>query len=246
MTAIAKKRIQSRIARHERVRKSVVGTAECPRLAVRRSLSHMIAQIFDDENNKSVAQVTTASKEFQGKFGEMTKTEQAKQLILVRYTLEREAQVSEFEDKVVHINRCAKTVKGGRRMSFSALVVVGNKNGKVGVGLGKAKEVSEAIRKGTEAAQRNIVEVQLLDGTIPHDIEVKSGSTRILLMPAAPGTGVIAGAAARAVLELAGVRNILTKIHGSSNPSTVVSACLEGLLSQKNKQDCAKLRGFEA
>ncbi len=162
------------------------------------------------------------------------------------YTLEREAQVSEFEDKVVHINRCAKTVKGGRRMSFSALVVVGNKNGKVGVGLGKAKEVSEAIRKGTEAAQRNIVEVQLLDGTIPHDIEVKSGSTRILLMPAAPGTGVIAGAAARAVLELAGVRNILTKIHGSSNPSTVVSACLEGLLSQKNKQDCAKLRGFEA
>ena len=237
MTAIAKKRIQSRIARHERVRKSVVGTAECPRLAVRRSLSHMIAQIFDDENNKSVAQVTTASKEFQGKFGE---------IILVRYTLEREAQVSEFEDKVVHINRCAKTVKGGRRMSFSALVVVGNKNGKVGVGLGKAKEVSEAIRKGTEAAQRNIVEVQLLDGTIPHDIEVKSGSTRILLMPAAPGTGVIAGAAARAVLELAGVRNILTKIHGSSNPSTVVSACLEGLLSQKNKQDCAKLRGFEA
>jgi small subunit ribosomal protein S5 len=160
--------------------------------------------------------------------------------------LEREAQVSEFEDKVVHINRCSKTVKGGRRMSFSALVVVGNKNGKVGVGIGKAKEVSEAIRKGTEAAQRNIVEVQLLDGTIPHDIEVKSGSTRILLMPAAPGTGVIAGAAARAVLELAGVRNILTKIHGSSNPGTVVSACLEGLLSQKNKQDCAKLRGFEA
>ena len=164
----------------------------------------------------------------------------------MRYTLEREAQVSEFEDKVVHINRCAKTVKGGRCMSFSALVVVGNKNGKVGVGLGKAKEVSEAIRKGTEAAQRNIVEVQLLDGTIPHDIEVKSGATRILLMPAAPGTGVIAGAAARAVLELAGVRNILTKIHGSSNPSTVVSACLEGLLAQKNKQDCAALRGANA
>lgn len=164
----------------------------------------------------------------------------------MRYTLEREAQVSEFEDKVVHINRCAKTVKGGRRMSFSALVVVGNKNGKVGVGLGKAKEVSEAIRKGTEAAQRNLVEVRLLDGTIPHDIEVKAGSTRLLLMPAAPGTGVIAGAAARAVLELAGVKNILTKIHGSSNPSTVVRACLEGLLSQKNKQDCAEMRGFNA
>jgi small subunit ribosomal protein S5 len=158
--------------------------------------------------------------------------------------LERETQVSEFEDKVVHINRCAKVVKGGRRFSFSALVVVGNKKGKIGVGLGKAKEVSEAIRKGTEAAQRSLIEVNLLDGTIPHDIEVKFGATRILLMPAAPGTGVIAGSAARAVLELAGVRNILTKIHGSSNPSTVVRACIEGLTSQKNKKDCAVLRGI--
>jgi len=158
--------------------------------------------------------------------------------------LERETQVSEFEDKVVHINRCAKGVKGGRRFSFSALVVVGNKKGKIGVGLGKAKEVSEAIRKGTEAAQRSLIEVNLLDGTIPHDIEVKFGATRILLMPAAPGTGVIAGSAARAVLELAGVRNILTKIHGSSNPSTVVRACIEGLTSQKNKKDCAVLRGI--
>ena len=157
-----------------------------------------------------------------------------------------EKEVPEFKERLVAINRVAKVVKGGKNFRFTALMVVGNENGKVGVGLGKAKEVSEAIRKGTEAAQRNIVEVQLLDGTIPHDIEVKSGSTRILLMPAAPGTGVIAGAAARAVLELAGVRNILTKIHGSSNPSTVVSACLEGLMSQKNKQDCAKLRGFEA
>jgi len=161
-----------------------------------------------------------------------------------RYTVEREAQVSEFEDKVVHINRCAKTVKGGRRMSFSALVVVGNKNGKIGVGLGKAKEVSEAIRKGTEAAQRNLIEVTIQDGTISHDIEIKFGATRLLLMPAAPGTGVIAGAAARAVLELAGVRNILTKIHGSSNPSTVVYACIEGLVAQKNKQEYAELRGF--
>ena len=258
MTAIAKKRIQSRIARHERVRKSVVGTAECPRLAVRRSLSHMVAQIIDDENNKSLVQLTTTAKEFQAKFGEMTKSEQSKQLGLqiaeVAKSKGIESVVFDRGGYIYHGRvqalaegaREAKTVKGGRRMSFSALVVVGNKNGKVGVGLGKAKEVSEAIRKGTEAAQRNIVEVQLLDGTIPHDIEVKSGATRILLMPAAPGTGVIAGAAARAVLELAGVRNILTKIHGSSNPSTVVSACLEGLLAQKNKQDCAALRGANA
>ena len=254
MTAIAKKRIQSRIARHERVRKSVVGTAECPRLAVRRSLSHMVAQIIDDENNKSLVQLTTTAKEFQAKFGEMTKSEQSKQLGLqiaeVAKSKGIESVVFDRGGYIYHgrVQALAEGARegGGRRMSFSALVVVGNKNGKVGVGLGKAKEVSEAIRKGTEAAQRNIVEVQLLDGTIPHDIEVKSGATRILLMPAAPGTGVIAGAAARAVLELAGVRNILTKIHGSSNPSTVVSACLEGLLAQKNKQDCAALRGANA
>ena len=161
----------------------------------------------------------------------------------MRYTLEREAQVSEFEDKVVHINRCAKTVKGGRRMSFSALVVVGNKNGKVGVGLGKAKEVSEAIRKGTEAAQRNIVEVQLLDGTIPHDIEVKSGATRILLMPAAPGTGVIAGGPVRAVVELAGITDILSKSLGSATPINVVRATIEGLKSLETVEQVAARRG---
>lgn len=141
------------------------------------------------------------------------------------------------------MNRCAKVVKGGRRFSFSALVVVGNKKGKIGMGLGKAKEVSEAIRKGTEAAHRNLVEVSTQEGTIPHEIQVKYGATRMLLLPAAPGTGVIAGAAARAVLELAGVHNILTKAYGSSNPFTVVQACLEGLLSQKNKKDYATLRG---
>ncbi len=160
--------------------------------------------------------------------------------------MERDNQFSEFEEKVVHINRCAKVVKGGRRFSFSALVVVGNKNGKIGMGLGKAKEVSEAIRKGTEAAHRNLIEVNLQEGTIPHEIQVKYGATRMLLMPAAPGTGVIAGAAARAVLELAGVHNILTKAFGSSNPSTVVRACIEGLVSQKNKKDCAILRGMNA
>jgi small subunit ribosomal protein S5 len=157
--------------------------------------------------------------------------------------LEREAQISEFEERVVHINRCAKVVKGGRRFSFSALVVVGNKNGKVGMGLGKAKEVSEAIRKGGEAARRNISEVNLKEGTIPHEILVKFGATRLLMMPAAPGTGVMAGAAARAVLELAGIHNILTKIYGSSNPGTVVRACLEGLHSVRNRKEFAALRG---
>jgi small subunit ribosomal protein S5 len=158
--------------------------------------------------------------------------------------LEREAQISEFEERVVHINRCAKVVKGGRRFSFSALVVVGNKNGKVGMGLGKAKEVSEAIRKGGEAARRNFVDIKLREGTIAHEYLVKFGATKVLMMPAAPGTGVMAGAAARAVLELAGVKNILTKVYGSSNPGTVVRACIEGLQSVRDKKEFAKLRGI--
>ena len=157
--------------------------------------------------------------------------------------LEREAQVTEFEERVVNVNRCAKVVKGGRRFSFAALVVVGNKNGKIGMGLGKAKEVAEAIRKAGEAAHRNLIEVHVQDGTIPHDIIIKLGATKMLLLPAAPGTGVIAGAAARAVLELAGINNILTKVYGSTNPLTVVRACIKGLTSQRNQQEFAALRG---
>ena len=154
-----------------------------------------------------------------------------------------ETQYSEFEEKTVAVNRCAKVVKGGRRFSLSALVVVGNRNGKIGVGIGKAKESAEAVRKASESARRNLVEVSLHEGTIPHEVMVKFGATRMLLMPAAPGTGVIAGAAARAVLELAGVHNILTKAFGSSNPHTVVRACIEGLTVQRGKKQFAALRG---
>ncbi|MDR2581042.1 MAG: 30S ribosomal protein S5 [Fibromonadaceae bacterium] len=157
--------------------------------------------------------------------------------------MERETQYSEFEEKTVAVNRCAKVVKGGRRFSLSALVVVGNRNGKIGVGMGKAKESAEAVRKASESARRNLVEVSVKDGTIPHEIAVKFGATRMRLMPAAPGTGVIASAAARAVFELAGVHNILTKTYGSSNPHTVVHACIEGLTVQRNKKQFAALRG---
>jgi small subunit ribosomal protein S5 len=148
-------------------------------------------------------------------------------------------------EKIVFINRSAKVVKGGRRFNFSALVVVGDKKGRVGVGLGKAGEVADAIRRGGELARTQMVAVSLKDATIPHEVLYEYGGAKVLLRPASPGTGVIAGKTVRAVLESAGVRDVLSKSLGSKNAANVVKATLHALLSLRRREDIYQSRGLE-
>ena len=150
---------------------------------------------------------------------------------------------SEFEEKALYINRCSKVVKGGRKFSFSALILVGDGKGNIGIGFAKANEVSDAIRKGGEAARKNIVSFEMHDTTIPHEITVNCDGAKVLLKPAPQGTGVIAGSKVRAVLELGGIKDIVTKSLGSNNPINQVKATFMALTKLKNRNECLALRG---
>ena len=153
---------------------------------------------------------------------------------------------SDIAERVVAINRCAKVVKGGRRFSFSALVVVGDHKGQVGFALGKANEVADAIRKGTEQAKRNMVNICMKDHTIPHEVTGKFEAAKVLLRPASPGTGVIAGGGARAVLELSGIRDVLSKSLGARNAGNVVKATMAALAQLRSREEIAALRAVVA
>ncbi len=148
----------------------------------------------------------------------------------------------DLEERVVQINRVSKVVKGGRRFSFSTVVVVGDGKGHVGVGMGKAAEVPEAIRKGTEAAKKNMIRVPLVGGTVPHDVLAKFAATKVMLRPAAPGTGVIAGRGVRPVVEAAGIKDVLSKVYGSNNPVNVVKAAFQALSELTSLNEMARRR----
>ena len=157
--------------------------------------------------------------------------------------MQRQAQDSEFKERLVTVNRVSKTVKGGKNFRFSALVVVGDEKGRVGVGMGKAVEIPEAVRKGIEDAKRHLIEVPIVGTSIPHAVEGKFGKGHVRMIPAEEGTGVIAGGPARAVLEMAGIKDIRTKSFGSNNPANCVKATIDGLSQLRTVEEIAKLRG---
>lgn len=156
----------------------------------------------------------------------------------------KEERTDEFEEKVLYINRCSKVLKGGRKFSFSALIIVGDGKGRVGYGFAKANELTDAIKKGGEDARRNLITFEMEGNTIPHEIHMESDGAKVLLKPAPEGTGVVAGSKIRAILEFAGVKDVVAKSLGSNNPMNQVRATFAALLGLRNKQECMKMRGL--
>ena len=245
-------KIERRIKIKYRVRNKISGTTECPRMSVFRSNKQIYVQIIDDLSGKTLAAASSlgltekvAKKEQAAKVGEMI-AKKAQEAGITTVVFDRNGylyhgRVKEVADAA---NRVTKVTKGGRTFSFSAIVVVGNEEGIIGWGLGKAGEVTAAIAKGVESAKKNLVRVPILKGTVPHEQSARFGGAEVFIKPASHGTGVVAGGAMRAVLESVGVTDVLAKSKGSSNPHNLVKATIEALSEMRDARMVAQNRGI--
>ena len=240
------KKVERRIKIKYRIRKNVFGTAERPRLSVFRSNKQIYAQVINDLEGKTLASASSLGLETMPKIQQAEKVGElvAKKAQEAGVTAVKVNSDVELKDRLVAINRVTKVTKGGRTFTFAAIVVVGDGNGIIGWGLGKAGEVTAAIAKGVEAAKKNLVKVPVLKGTIPHEMEAHFGGAQVFLKPAAAGTGLVAGGAMRAVLESVGIKDVLAKSKGSSNPHNLVKATIVALSQMRDAYTVAGTRGI--
>ena len=231
-------KIERRIKIKYRIRKKISGTPERPRMSVFRSNKQIYVQVIDDLSGTTLVSASSLGMET------MPKMEQAAKVIMAVNNRVKISNDIELKDRLVAINRVTKVTKGGRTFSFSAIVVVGNEDGVIGWGLGKAGEVTAAIAKGVEAAKKNLTRVPVLKGTVPHEQSAKFGGARVFIKPASTGTGVVAGGAMRAVLESVGVTDVLAKSKGSSNPHNLVKATILALSEMRDARTIAQVRGI--